>query len=123
MEALISDGSVPENMHEINKLYEEAMSDCGPIAEEMKEIGDSFEEIQNRPDWEQTFVTLFEENKDDLVQLMQEQLKAWKVSKFFDAGMNAGGVESLILSKFDGIGNKEEQPDQMQEGSEDSESL
>jgi len=33
-------------------------------------------------------------------------LKDWKVSKFFDAGMSAGSIETLILSKFDG--NNEE---------------
>ena len=120
MEALIAGGSVNKNIHETNKLFEEAMSDCGLIAEEMKEVGASFEEIQNRPDWEQTFVTLFEENKDDLVQLMQEQLKAWKVSKFFDAGMNAGSIENLILSKFDG--NNEELPDH-EGGDEETDSL
>ena len=122
MEALISDGSVYKNMQETSKLYEEAMSDCGQIAGEMKEVAESFEEIQNSPDWEQTFVALFEENKDDLMQLMQEQLKDWKVSKFFDAGMSAGSIETLILSKFDG--NNEEQPDdQIQESSDEAESL
>ena len=122
MDALISDGSVYKNMQETSKLYEEAMSDCGLIAGEMKAVAESFEEIQNSPDWEQTFVALFEENKDDLMQLMQEQLKDWKVSKFFDAGISAGSIETLILSKFDG--NNEEQPDdQIQESSDEAESL
>ena len=122
MDALISDGSVYKNMQETSKLYEEAMSDCGLIAGEMKAVAESFEEIQNSPDWEQTFVALFEENKDDLMQLMQEQLKDWKVSKFFDAGISAGSIETLILSKFNG--NNEEQPDdQIQESSEEAESL
>ena len=121
METLIADGSVYKNMDETNKLYEEAMSDCGQIAGEMKAVAESFEEIQNSPDWEQTFVALFEENKDDLRQLMQEQLKTWKESKFFDAGMSAGSIENLILSKFDG--NNEEQPEQVQEGSEEADSL
>ena len=121
METLIADGSVYKNMDETNKLYEEAMSDCGFIAETMKEVDDSFEDIKNRPNWEPTFIALFEENKDDLRQLMQEQLKTWKESKFFDAGMSAGSIENLILSKFDG--NNEEQSEQVQEGSEEADSL
>ena len=32
---------------------------------------------------------------------MQEEFKAWKVSKFFSSGMSAGGIENLILTKFE----------------------
>jgi hypothetical protein len=32
---------------------------------------------------------------------MQEELKAWKVSKYFSSGMKAGSIENLILSKLE----------------------
>ena len=67
----------------------------------MEEFVEILEEIQSRPDWEQVFTALYEENKTELLQFMQEEFKAWKVSKFFSSGMSAGGIENLILTKFE----------------------
>ena len=101
MESFDADGSGYQTMHDTKKLYEVAMEDCGYIKEEMDEVEAGLEQVQNRPDWEQIFEALYDENKAELLQYMQEELKAWKVSKYFSSGMKAGSIENLILSKLE----------------------
>ena len=38
---------------------------------------------------------------------MQEELSAWKVSKYFSSGVAAGSIENLILTKFEDKSEKE----------------
>ena len=101
MEAFVADGSGYQTMHDTKKLYGVAMEDCGYIKDEMEEVDAGLEQLQNRPDWEQIFEALYDENKAELLQYMQEELKAWKVSKYFSSGMKAGSIENLILSKLE----------------------
>ena len=101
MEAYIKDGSGYETTHATKALYDRAMEDCGYITEEMREFVESLEEIQSRPDWDSIFATLYEENKTEFLQLMQEELSAWKVSKYFSSGLSAGSIENLILDKYE----------------------
>ena len=61
-------------MSETKKLYKVAMEDCGYIKDEMDEVEAGLEQLQNRPDWEQIFEALYDENKAELQQYMQEEL-------------------------------------------------
>ena len=67
MEAFVVDGASYQTMHDTKKLYEVAMEDCGYIKEEMDEVEAGLEQVQNRPDWEQIFEALYDENKAELL--------------------------------------------------------
>ena len=101
MEAQIKNGSGQEIVHKTQGLFDQAMADCGQIMAEMHEVAEGLEQIQSNPDREEIFLSLYEEHKTELARFMQDQFKAWQVGKFFEAGVNAGSVESLILSQFD----------------------
>ena len=97
----MKDGSGLENAQKTKGLFDQAMADCGQIMLEMHDVANGLEEVQSRPDREEIFLNLYEQHKNELARFMQDQFKAWQVGKFFEAGVNAGSVESLILSQFD----------------------
>ena len=88
-----------KKMAHAQPLFKTALGSCDKVGDKLEEWAKKGEDLKARKDWAEIEKKIYEENKQIIDRNTGLELESWEQGVYFNAGMFAGSIEYVFLTK------------------------
>ena len=86
-----------QKMAATKPLFKTALASCMGYNEALERWSEQFNDIKERPDWDEISKKIYEDNKEDIDKKVKAEFKAWTDGDFGIAGYNASKIQQIFI--------------------------